>query len=227
MGEEIQGSTKLLVSKNGDADFVGHVPNFLSEEEIDSLYSINKNMDWKNAMTRWSGYNSKIRKCKKRSNIQFPFYDRLMEYVNLYNSRTYKFHLYEERKRHEINMVRYDEKGMFFRPHRDYRPSLTDIYNKRTARKISISIQLSNADEYGGGDLEIVESYTVPDVFMDANFIPDFMKVRETFRHNFKTMKQKGSLTIFTSIHEHESTPLEWGKRDIVVGFLRGECHAY
>ena len=150
-----------------------------------------------------------------------------MKYVNLYNSKTYNFHLFDERKRHEINMVRYDEKGMFFRPHRDYRPSLTDIYNKRTARKISISVQLSDADEYGGGDLEIVESYTVPDVFMDSNFLPETMKVRENFRHSFPTMRKKGSLTIFTSIHEHESTPLKWGKRDIVVGFIRGECHAY
>ena len=125
----------LIVSKHGDADFVGHVPNFLSEKEVDILYSINKDRAWGYAGTRWSGFNSKIRKCKKRSNIEFPFYDRLMKYVNLYNSRTYNFHLYKERKRHEINMVRYDEKGMFFRPHRDYRPSLTDIYNKKTARK--------------------------------------------------------------------------------------------
>ena len=37
----------LIVSKHGDADFVGHVPDFLSEEEVNSLYSINKNMEWK------------------------------------------------------------------------------------------------------------------------------------------------------------------------------------
>ena len=47
------------------------------------------------------------------------------------------------------------------------------------------------------------------------------MKVREDFRHRFKTMKkERKSYHIFTSIHEHESTPLEWGKRDIVVGFI-------
>ena len=40
MGEEIQGSTKLLVSKNGDADFVGHVPSFLSEEELKNLKGV-------------------------------------------------------------------------------------------------------------------------------------------------------------------------------------------
>ena len=218
---------KLLISKNKEADFVGHLPNFLTDEECEYVKEVNADREYKLAMTRFSGYNSKIRKCKKISGIEFPYYDRLMEYVNLYNSRTYNFHLYQERKRHEINLVKYDEPGMFFRPHRDYRPNLEDIYKKRTARKISISIQLSNSDEYTGGNLEIVESYTVPDVYMDSNFLPDFIQVKENFRHNFKTMRQKGSLTIFTSIHEHESTPLESGVRDIVVGFLRGDCHSY
>ena len=98
----------------------------------------------------------------------------LMKYVNLYNSKTYNFHLFDEKKKDaEINMVRYDEKGMFFRPHRDYRPCLEDIHKRTSARKISISIQLSDSSNYGGGDLEIVESYTVPDVFMDSNFPPD------------------------------------------------------
>ena len=227
MGEEIQGSTKLLVSKHKESDFVGHVPTFLTDEEIETLYTLNEKEEWFFAGTRFSGYNTKIRHCRKRKQINFPFYDRLMKYVNLYNDRTYNFHLFDERKRHEINMVRYDKKGMFFRPHRDYRPCLEDIHKRKSARKISISIQLSDSSNYGGGDLEIVESYTVPDVFMDSNFPPDVMKVREDFRHRFKTMKKKGSLTIFTSIHEHESTPLKWGKRDIVVGFLRGQCHAY
>ena len=40
-------------------------------------------------------------------------------------------------------------------------------------------------------------------------------------------MRKKGSLTIFTSIHEHESKPLEWGKRDIVVDIMRGTGAAY
>ena len=216
----------LLVSKYKTHDIVGHIPDFLTEEECDSLYKINEDMPWKLAGTRYSGYNTKIRKCKKRSNITFPYYDRLIRAVNLYNDRSYKFHLHQDRKWHEINMVRYDEKGMFFRPHRDHRPNLQAI-SAKTVRKISLSIQLSHSEEYGGGDLKIVESYTVPDVFMDSNFLPETMKIRENFRHSFPTMRKKGSLTIFTSIHEHESEPLEWGKRDIIVGFMRGKGAAY
>ena len=218
---------KLLVSKYKTHDIVGHIPDFLTEEECDSLFETNEKMPWKLAGTRWSGYNTKIRSCKKRSNIEFPFYDRLIKAVNLYNDKTYNFHIFQERKMHEINMVRYDKKGMFFCPHRDHRPSLAAMSNNALVRKISLSIQLSHSEEYGGGDLEIVESYTVPDVFMDSNFLPETMKVRENFRHSFPTMRKKGSLTIFTSIHEHESKPLEWGKRDIVVGFMRGRGAAY
>lgn len=217
---------KLQISKHKEHDIVCHCSDFLDEDEINLLYHVNEDREWKLASTRWSGYNTKIRSCKKRSNIIFPFYKRLLRAVDLYNKRTYNFHLHKERKWHEINMVRYDEKGMFFRPHRDHRPNLEAITSK-TVRKISCSIQLSDSHEYGGGDLEIVESYTVPDAYMDSNFLPDFMEVREDFRHSFPTMRKKGSLTIFTSIHEHESTPLEWGKRDIIVGFFRGEGHAY
>tara|TARA_B110000211_G_scaffold165988_1_gene187366 strand:- start:3927 stop:4586 length:660 start_codon:yes stop_codon:yes gene_type:complete len=218
---------KLEVSVHEKHDIVGHIPTFLSDAEIEELYEINKHRKWPYAATRWSGYNSKIRKCKKRSRIEFPFYDRLKKAVDLYNNNTYKFHLYDERKKHEINMVRYDEPGMHFRPHRDYRPGLKEIHTGMTTRKISLSIQLSNSEEYEGGDLEIVESYTTPDVFVDSNFPPDFLKQRETFRHTFPTIRKKGSLTIFTSIHEHESRPLISGKRDIIVGFFRGAGAPY
>ena len=40
MGEEIQGSTKLLVSKHSESDFVGHVPTFLTDEEIENTCNI-------------------------------------------------------------------------------------------------------------------------------------------------------------------------------------------
>ena len=32
---------------------------------------------------------------------------------------------------------------------------------------------------------------------------------------------------MFTSIHEHESTPLVSGARDVVVVFIRGESSGY
>ena len=217
----------LQVSIHEKHDIVGHIPDFLSDKEIEHLYEINKHKKAIQAGTRWSGYNSKIRKCKKRSKIEFPFYDRLKKAVDLYNNNSYRFHLYDERKLHEINMVRYDEPGMHFRAHRDYRPGLKEIHTGMTTRKVSLSIQLNDSHEYEGGNLEIVESYTTPDTFLDSNYPLEFIKQRETFRHTFPTIRKKGSLTIFTSIHEHESTPLISGKRDVVVGFFRGAGAPY
>ena len=49
----------------------------------------------------------------------------------------------------------------------------------------------------------------------------------DSIRHRFKTMKKKGSLTIFTSFHLHESTPLLWGSRDVLVCFIHGESKVW
>ena len=46
---------KLLVSKYKTHDIVGHIPDFMTEEECDSLFEINGHMPWKLAGTRWSG----------------------------------------------------------------------------------------------------------------------------------------------------------------------------
>ena len=36
MRRSYRGSTKLLVSKHKESDFVGHVPSFLTDKEIES-----------------------------------------------------------------------------------------------------------------------------------------------------------------------------------------------
>ena len=89
-------------------------------------------------------------------------------------------------------------------------------------RKISISVQLSDESEYGGGNLEIAESFTRKDLLAHNDNLP-----KNNFRHRFKTMKKKGSLTIFTSFHLHESTPLLWGSRDVLVCFIHGESKVW
>ena len=217
---------KLELSTHNEYDIVGHVSDFLNDPEIDAIWKANSQRKWQPGVTRYSGYNSKIRKCLKIPQINFQWWDRLMMAVQEYNKHSYNLHLNSEREKSEVNLVRYNEPGMFFRPHRDYRPILKDWRTRGDIRKISCSIQLSYGYNYKGSDLEIVESYTVPGVYMDSNFPPDFIQQREKFRHRFKTIRKKGSLTMFTSIHEHESTPLISGQRDIVVAFISGKSQA-
>ena len=217
---------KLELSTHNEYDIVGHVPDFLNDPEIDAIWQANYDRKWQHATTRYSGFNSKIRRCLKIPQINFQWWDRLMMAVQEYNKNSYNLDLNPEREKSEVNLVRYNDTGMFFRPHRDYRPTLRDWRMRGDIRKISCSIQLSYGYNYKGSDLEIVESFTVPDVYMDSNFPPDFIKQRQKFRHKFKTIRKKGSLTMFTSIHEHESTPLISGQRDIVVAFISGKSQA-
>lgn len=222
---------ELIISqdKNNKADLCGHIPNFLSDTEIAEFYQI-QTKQFRPAGTRYRGIDRTLRDCDRigQCNVSEKLYQKIHKVVKLYNDKTYKFKLYSERPQHEFNFVRYKKKGQFFTTHRDCRPTLNMIKNRVSMRKISLSIQLSSPLEYGGGNLEVAETYSSPDILNH----PQIEKLVDTmpqsdFRHRFKTIKNKGSLTIFTSFHLHESTPLEWGKRDVLVGFMRGESQVW
>ena len=222
---------KLEISqdKNNASDICGHIPNFLSSNEIEHFYQIQAKQ-FKPAGTRYRGVDLDLRDCDRiwQCDITDALYDKIYSAVQFYNDKTYKFKLYSHRKAHEFNFIRYKKKGQFFTAHRDCRPTLDMIKNRVSMRKISLSIQLSSPLDYGGGNLEVAETYSRPDILSNPKFeglISDMPQ--SEFRHKFRTMKDKGSLIIFTSFHLHESTPLEWGKRDVLVGFIRGESQVW
>ena len=217
---------KLILSqdKNNTADVCGHIENFLSDEEIDLFYSY-QTKPFRPATTRYRGVAKHIRDCDKLSGAETPIWLRakIGEAIDLYNKKSYNFDLYPmDSDHHEFNIVRYKEKGQFFTAHKDCRPSLEHILLRRSMRKVSISIQLTDESEYGGSDLQIAETFTKKDIL---GYNPELPKY--DFRHNFRTLKKKGSLTIFTAFHLHEITPLEWGKRDVMVCFIRGKSKVW
>ena len=65
-------------------------------------------------------------------------------------------------------------------------------------RKVTVSVQLSSASAYGGGDLEFVGE-------------PSLQGRREI-----------GSATAFPAVLGHRVTPIEWGTRVAVVGWICG-----
>ena len=211
----------LSQDKNNTSDLCGHIENFLSDNEIQDFYS-HQTKQFQPAGTRYRGIDTSIRDCDKLSGARVPEWLRhkLQYAIDSYNDRTYKFDLYPILSdNHEFNIVRYKKKGQFFTSHRDCRPYLNHIIKRRSMRKISISVQLS--DNYEGGDLEIAESFNQKDILGGQQTPPN------QFRHNFKTMKKKGSLTVFTAFHMHESTPLKSGLRDVLVCFIRGESKVW
>ena len=119
-----------------NSDIVGHIPNFLSEDEVHQVKELNSSREWKMAGTKWSQGDLSVRYSKKLNQINFPFYDRLYDAVSLYNKKSYNLHIYPNRNQHEINWVRYDKKGMFFTAHRDHRPCLSNFLNKEYTIKV-------------------------------------------------------------------------------------------
>jgi len=219
---------KLILSqdRNNTSDLCGHIEDFISDEEIKHFYSY-QTKPFQPAITRYRGLDKSVRDCDKLEGATVPFWlrDKLWKAICLYNEKTYNFDLYPiESDHHEFNIVRYKKKGQFFTAHKDCRPALEHILLRRSMRKISISVQLTDETEYTGGDLLIAETYTQKDILGTGteSFLP-----KSEFRHKFKTIKKKGSLTIFTGFHLHESTPLKSGARDVLVCFIRGESKVW
>jgi len=82
--------------------------------------------------------------------------------------------------------------------HKDTDWTSQDMYH----RKLSVVIQLSNSDEYTGGELEIE----------NANF---------TSKEK-ADMRKKGSVIVFPSFITHRVTPVTKGKRMSLIGWLVG-----
>ena len=92
----------------------------------------------------------------------------------------------------ELQLTRYS-KGDFFDWHLDFGAG------EISARKLSMTIQLSEPDEYEGGDLQ----FMINDKIVNAP-------------------REKGTIIIFPSFIIHRVTPITKGKRQSIVGWVSG-----
>ncbi|MFY0631576.1 MAG: 2OG-Fe(II) oxygenase [Flavobacteriaceae bacterium] len=92
----------------------------------------------------------------------------------------------------ELQLTRYSE-GDFFDWHLDFGAG------EISARKLSMTIQLSDSDDYEGGDLQ----------FMMNNKIEN-------------APRKKGTIIIFPSFIMHRVTPITKGTRQSIVGWVSG-----
>ena len=81
--------------------------------------------------------------------------------------------------------------GDFFDPHTDNTYGMT----VNTERKISMSIQLNQSNEYEGGDLDVM---------------------------SIVSSRDRGSMTVFPSFFRHEVTPVTSGYRWVLIGWAWG-----
>jgi len=104
----------------------------------------------------------------------------------------------------DTDMIQYTQydKGDFYNWHTDM--DLCDINEPdQLVRKLSFTLQLTNDDEYTGGNLEFAD-------FDDSTY-------------RFLVPKSRGTVIVFDSRTPHRVTPIESGTRKSLVGWVVGK----
>ena len=114
-------------------------------------------------------------------------------YVSMANTENFKYDIFPGFDNHKIQYSLY-KKGCFYDWHTDY------FHEGDVCRKLSFSLQLSNYDEYKGGDLQLID---------------DEGKL-------YVTPKNRGSMIIFDSRLRHRVRKVTEGERRSLVGWIMG-----
>lgn len=88
------------------------------------------------------------------------------------------------------------------------------IHNARPKRKISISIQLNNQNEFEGGELLIQRNTEKAEFFEGGELSHEHNYLRQTAD---RVVLNKGDMAVFDSWMGHEVTPVKSGIRDALV----------
>lgn len=148
-----------------------------STNDTDSIKSIRK------SSVRWVPQNE-----------QFEWiYDRIKDLVVEANNELWKFDLHSMPE--SIQFTEYYEDGGHYDWHMDIGP------NELSQRKISVTVQLSDPNDYEGGDLELLRGGSNPE----------------------KCIRSKGAVVIFPSYIMHRVTPVTKGTRKSFVLWLGGK----
>lgn len=117
----------------------------------------------------------------------------LYDFVDIANRNVFNIHLF---KKADVQYTEYlASNGGHYNWHHDIDWNRNDGYD----RKLSVTVQLSNIDEYEGGDFEFGECVS-----------PN------------KDSKQKGTVLVFPSYLKHKVTPVTKGIRKSLVAWFEG-----
>ena len=129
-------------------------------------------------------------------------YQHVMQYVNAANKQYWNFQI----RHYELFQFGIYNPGQFYSWHADqfpkpYQPPHPDA---GLTRKLSITVQLDDGDDYEGGDFEMREPC-------------DLDKIQTV-----DGIRTRGSLIIFPSFVVHRVTPVTKGTRRSLVGWILG-----
>lgn len=177
-------------------DFVPFVwiKNFLTEQEICKVFAL-----WNDGKMQAAGINSsrvddpKIRKSKTQF-IEYQennwIYEKLAMMCSMVNASKYKFDIIGFESKLQLTQYNKDD---FYHWHADSGKGRTSL------RKLSITVQLSHALEYEGGELQFLNA---------AEYV--------------NAPKDRGTAIIFPSYTAHRVLPLISGCRKSIVGWIAG-----
>ncbi|MBI3511152.1 MAG: 2OG-Fe(II) oxygenase [Bacteroidetes bacterium] len=178
------------------ADYVWY-KNLFKDDEVEAIRAMWDEEKVIDAKVNESGKQSEKENLRKSKIIFLPpgpdtdwIYDRLALACKQANANRYKFDIAGYQT--ELQLAKYSE-GHFFDWHMDF--GAGDVSN----RKLSITVQLCDENEYEGGDLQFM-----------INQDP------------FTATKSKGTAIIFPSFGLHRVTPVTKGTRMSIVGWIAG-----
>jgi PKHD-type hydroxylase len=184
--------------KDLNPDFADYVwfTNFFTEEEVTKIRSV-----WSDEMAKTAAVNNagkeEMRDELRKSQIMFLkpgehdwIYEKLSAVCIQTNTNRYKFEITGFQT--ELQLANYSNTD-FFDWHMDF--GAGDISN----RKLSITVQLSDSDEYEGGDLQFM---------INQNIVT--------------APRTKGTAIIFPSFALHRVCPVTKGSRKSIVGWIAG-----
>ena len=168
-------------------------PSAFSDNQINKILEIVSNQSLLDASTfSYKTPSDKIRKSKICWLSEDWIKNLLWEYILKINSNAFKIEV-ENNAEVQFTEYRFDENG-----HYDWHHDVNWNGQVDIDRKISLTVQLSNENEYDGGDFEFEELET------NANF------------------KLKGTIIIFPSYLRHRVTPITSGVRKSLVAWFSG-----
>ncbi|MES1226365.1 MAG: 2OG-Fe(II) oxygenase [Bacteroidota bacterium] len=187
-----------LARKEYNPDFVDYVwyKNLFGEEEITKIRAL-----WDESMVKEAEVNADntriTRDDLRKSEVMFIptsgnewIYDKLSAACIQANTNRYKFEITGFQT--ELQLASYGPQN-FFEWHMDFGPG--NVSN----RKLSITVQLSDPDEYEGGELQFMINQNI-----------------------FTATKEKGTAILFPSFGLHRVTPVTKGVRKSIVGWISG-----
>lgn len=168
--------------------------NIFTNAQLDAIVNICKDLEFDKGMIASASQDDDIR----NSNVKFIYpnnrtrwiFDGLTDAVHHMNQEYFRFDL--SGMEEGIQLTRYEAPSQHYEWHCDRGMSVP-------IRKLSIAIQLSDPDDYSGGDLELMVGET-----------PE------------KAKKDRGAATFFPSWLMHRVTPVTQGTRYSLVCWVSG-----